>query len=127
MTRSVCRSSFTKVNPLLFRCWSRYLLRNFASLVVGCVVCAANDRANAAWGCETVAMYAPLALSATYWFFVNVSVRRRFIFLVCSGCAMLILLSDRVMMNPLNPRGWSIVREGSSCRYWSFGVVLWPW
>ena len=54
-------------------------------------------------------MYAPLALSATYWFFVNVSVRRRFIFLVCSGCAMLILLSDRVMMNPLNPRGWSIV------------------
>src|SRR5438045_5568039 len=56
-----------------------------------------------------VAIYAPLALSATYWSFVKVSVGRRLIFLICSGCVMLIVLSDWVMTNPLNPREWSIV------------------
>ena len=56
-----------------------------------------------------VAIYAPLALSVTYWSFMKVSVGRRLIFLICSGCVMLIVLSNQVMTNPLNPREWSIV------------------
>src|SRR5438045_9379926 len=56
-----------------------------------------------------VVIYAPLGLLATYWSFVKVSVGRRLIFLICSGCVMLIVLSDRVIMNLLNPREWSIV------------------
>jgi hypothetical protein len=71
-SKSGARFRGTNRSPLvaLSVCQSRRLFSFSISPFWGFVTCATADKSNAASGCDTVATYAPLARSATYWSFV---------------------------------------------------------
>ena len=69
---SSVRSRGTKRSPRdsFSICQVSLLLSFLMSSSLGSVTCAAVERSKAASGWQTVAIYAPLARSATYWAFV---------------------------------------------------------